>query len=228
VAWRASVMQNQGGSVVLSTRAVGVDLVHAAAGECGELFNDRAVNQDTEAATAHCATLQRPAIDHHLARLIRHALDCSGQRHLITGPWVRYILDSKGDSDQDIWTLQSHSIDRIMYGVTEEVGLAGRMRRLSTPRRQCVWQCQRSAESAAMTVTTSTGHVSTVAVFDCSARQRSLCPIARSARCDVRWEAAVFVGPDETTIHEGALFLTNFVGSSCRSAARTSQAQIAL
>jgi hypothetical protein len=49
-----------------------------------------------------------------------------------------------------------------MHGVTEEVRLAGGMRRLSTPRRQCVWQCQRSAKSAAVTVTTSTGHVSTV------------------------------------------------------------------
>ena len=112
--------------------------------------------------TAHSAVLQRPAIDNHLARLTRHTLHCSRKRHLITGPSVWYILDSKGDSDEDIWTLQSHSIDRIMHGVTEEVGLAGGMRRLSTPRRQCVWQCQRSAKSAAVTVTTSTGHLSTV------------------------------------------------------------------
>jgi hypothetical protein len=34
-------------------------------------------------------------------------------------------------------------------------------------------------------------------VLDCSARWRSLCPMARSARCDVRWGAAVFVGPDD-------------------------------
>ena len=112
--------------------------------------------------TAHSAVLQRPAIDNHLARLTRHTLDCSRKRHLITGPSVWYILDSKGDSDEDIWTLQSHSIDRIMHGVAEEVGLAGGMRRLSTPRRQCIRQCQRSAKSAAVTVTTSTGHVSTV------------------------------------------------------------------
>ena len=47
--------------------------------------------------------------------------------------------------------------------------------------------------------------------------------IARSARCDVRWVAAVFVGSDETIVSgEPALFLTRFVGFSCRSAARTS------
>jgi hypothetical protein len=28
--------------------------------------------------------------------------------------------------------------------------------------------------------------------------------MARSARCDVRWRAAAFVGPDETTIHENS------------------------
>jgi hypothetical protein len=38
-----------------------------------------------------------------------------------------------------------------------------------------------------------------------------------SARCDVRWGAAVFVGSDKTTIDETTLFSTGFVGSSCRS-----------
>jgi hypothetical protein len=162
------------GSVVLGACAIGVDLIDAAAGERRKLFNDCAVDQDAETAAAHCAVLQRPAIDHDLARLSRRTLDRSGKRHLITGPWVRHILDSKGDSDEDVWTLQSHSIDRIIDGVTEEVGLVGGMGRLSTPQSQCVRQCQRSAESAAVTVTTSAGHVSTVVVFDCSARQRSL------------------------------------------------------
>jgi hypothetical protein len=50
----------------------------------------------------------------------------------------------------------------------------------------------------------------------------SLCPLARSARRDVRWEAAVFVESDETT-GGSALFSYRFVGSSCRSAARTSR-----
>ena len=63
-------MQNQGGSILLSARAVGVDLIHATAGERRKLFNDCAVNQDAEAAATHCAMLQRPAIDHDLARLI--------------------------------------------------------------------------------------------------------------------------------------------------------------
>ena len=42
------------------------------------------------------------------------------------------------------------------------------------------------------------------------------CLIARCARCDVRWVAAVFVGADETERRCSAI-------SSCRSAARTSQ-----
>ena len=64
---------------------------------------------------------------------------------------------------------------------------------------------ERSAKSAAVTVTTLTGHVSTVVVFDCSARSRSLCLMARSARCDVRLGAAVFVGSDETIVPENQL-----------------------
>jgi hypothetical protein len=39
-------MQNQGDSVVFCTRAVRVDLVNAAAGERGELLNDRAVDEN--------------------------------------------------------------------------------------------------------------------------------------------------------------------------------------
>jgi hypothetical protein len=42
-----------------------------------------------------------------------------------------------------------------------------------------------------------------LAVSNCSLRSlRSLCPIARSARCDVRWGAAVFVGSDETIVSQ--------------------------
>jgi Protein of unknown function (DUF3499) len=52
--------------------------------------------------------------------------------------------------------------------------------------------------------------------------------MARSARCDVRRGAAVFVGSDETTVHDNRSVLARFVGSSCRSAARTSQARIVL
>src|SRR5215218_1743940 len=47
---------------------------------------------------------------------------------------------------------------------------------------------------------TSPQHGGAGSVFDCSARWRSLCPIARFARCDVRWGAAVFVESDETTV----------------------------
>jgi hypothetical protein len=65
-----------------------------------------------------------------------------------------HILDSEGDSDEYVWTLKSHPVDGIMNGVTEEVGLARRMWRLSAPHRQCVRQCQRSAKSTAVTVTT--------------------------------------------------------------------------
>jgi len=57
----------------------------------------------------------------------------------------------------------------------------------------------------------------------------SLCLMARCARGDVRRGAAVFVGSDETTVSENQLcILMRFVGSSCRSAARTSRARIAL
>ena len=58
-------------------------------------------------------------------------------------------------------------------------------------------------------------------VSDCSARLRSQCSMARSARCDVRWVAAVFVGADGPEKRCSAI-------SSCRSAARTSRARIAL
>jgi hypothetical protein len=56
---------------------------------------------------------------------------------------------------------------------------------------------------------------------------RSLYLLARSARCDVRREAAVFVESDETIIHESSSIIEGFVGSSCRSTARTSRARIA-
>ena len=75
-------MQNQGRSIVLCARAVGVDLLNATAGERRKLFNDCAVDKDAEAASTHCAMLQRPAIDHNLARLICRTLDRGGKRHL--------------------------------------------------------------------------------------------------------------------------------------------------
>jgi hypothetical protein len=52
--------------------------------------------------------------------------------------------------------------------------------------------------------------------------------MARSARCDVRQEAAVLVESDETTVPADGLCQKRFVGFSCRSAARTSRARIAL
>ena len=166
-------MQNQGGSVVLGACTVRVDFLNAAAGERGELFHDCAVDQDAEAASTHCAMLERPAIDHHLAWLIRRALDSGGKGHLIARPGhieVGDILDSKRDAHQHFWTLQSHPVNSIAYGLTEEVRLIRRMWRLSTTNGQCVRQRQGSAKSAAVTITTLAGHVSTVVVFDCSAR----------------------------------------------------------
>ena len=76
-------MQNQGDSVVLCTRAVGVDLVYAAAGERGQLLNDRAVDENPQAAARYCAMLKRATINHNLARLIGRTLKRCGQRHLI-------------------------------------------------------------------------------------------------------------------------------------------------
>jgi hypothetical protein len=167
------VMQNQGGSVVLGACTVGVDFLDATAGEGGKLFHDCAIDQDAEAAATHGAVLKWPAIDHHLARLIRRALDSGGKRYLIARPGhveMRNILNSERDPDQRFWALQSHAVDSIVYGLTEEVGLVRRMWRLSPPNTERVRQCQGSAKSPAMTITTVAGHVSTVVVFDCSAR----------------------------------------------------------
>jgi hypothetical protein len=123
--------------VVLVACAVRVDLINAAARERGELFHDRAVNQDAEAAAAYRAVLQWPAINHNLTWLICCPLESGGKWHLIARPGhveMRDILDTEGNPDEHVWTLQSHPIDSILYGVSEEVGLAGRMRRLrATP-----------------------------------------------------------------------------------------------
>jgi hypothetical protein len=123
--------------------------------------------------TAHRAMLQRPAIDDNLTRLISRSLKCGGQRYLITRPGhveVRYVLDAERDPDEHVGTLQSDSVDGVMHGLDEEVSLAGGVRWLSAAHGQGVWKCQRSAQSTVVTVTTMTGHVSTVTVFDCSAR----------------------------------------------------------
>jgi hypothetical protein len=47
---------------------------------------------------------------------------------------MRDILDTEGNSDEHVWTLQSDAIDSILHGVSEEVRLAGWMWRLrATP-----------------------------------------------------------------------------------------------
>jgi hypothetical protein len=123
--------------------------------------------------TADGAMFQRPAIDDNLTRLISRSLKCGGQRHLITRPGhveVGYVLDAERDPDEHIGTLQSDPVDGVMHGPNEEVSLASGVRRLSTAHGQGVWKCQRSAQSTVVTVTTMTGHVSTVTVFDCSVR----------------------------------------------------------
>jgi hypothetical protein len=120
--------------------------------------------------------LQWPAIDHHLARLTCRALNRCGKRHLIARPGhieVGHILDPEGDSDEYVWTLQSHTIDGIMNGLAEEVGLARRMWRLSAPHCQCVRQCQRSAKAPTVPVTTLAGHVSTVVGHGCASHDRT-------------------------------------------------------
>ena len=75
---------------------------------------------------------------------------------------MRDVLDSKRDADKHFWTLQSHPVDGIVYGLTKEVSLVRRMWRLSAANGQRVRQCQGSAKSPAMTITTLAGHVSTV------------------------------------------------------------------
>jgi hypothetical protein len=126
------------GLVVLAAGAVGVDLLNAPAGERGELFDDRAVDQDAEAAAANRAVLQWSAINHNLPWLICCPLESGSERHLIARPGhveMRDILNSEGNSDEHVWTLQSDAIDSILHGVSEEVRPAGRMWRLrATPR----------------------------------------------------------------------------------------------
>jgi hypothetical protein len=84
-----------------------------------------------------------------------------------------------------------------VYRFGEEVCLACRVWWVGAMPGERVRQGKGSAKAAAVTVTTPTGHVSTVAV--------SIVPLA-GARCvdgslrslHVRRRAAVFVGPDET------------------------------
>ncbi len=166
-------MQNQGDSVVLCTRAVGVDLVYAAAGERGQLLNDRAVDENPQAAARYCAMLKRATINHNLARLIGRTLERRSQWHLIAGPGhveMRHILDAEGDSHKCVRTLQSDPIHGIVDRFGEEVGLARRMWRVGTMAGQRVRQGQGSAKATTVTVTTPTGHLSTLAVFICFAR----------------------------------------------------------
>ena len=136
-------MQNQCGSVVLGARAVGVDLLNAATGEGRKLLNDCAVDKDAEAASAHGAMLQRPAINHDLTRLIRRRLDCGGKWHPVASPGhveVGHILDSERDSYEDVRTLQSNPVDGIMNGLAEEVCFVGWMWRLRATHSQWVRQ----------------------------------------------------------------------------------------
>jgi hypothetical protein len=56
----------------------------------------------------------------------------------------------------------------------------------------------------------------------------SLCLMARYARCDVRRKPPSSSDPTKRLCRKSALFSTSFVGSSCRSAARTSRADRAL
>ena len=74
-----------------------------------------------------------------------------------------HILDPECDSHQDIRTLQTHSVDRVMYRFAEEVRLASWVWRLGTMHRQRIRQSQGSTKSAAVTVTTVAGHLRTVA-----------------------------------------------------------------
>ena len=85
-----------------------------------------------------------------------------------------HILDPERDSNEDVWTLKSHPVDGITYSLAEEVRLAGWMWRLCPTHSQCVRQRQRSAKSAAVTVTTVGGHVGTLvpAQDTCLTRQR--------------------------------------------------------
>ena len=81
-----NIKDGQESSVVFRTGAVGIDFLNASAGERGELFHDRAVDQDAQAVAAHRPVLQWPAIDDNLSGLISCALKGSRQRDLIARP----------------------------------------------------------------------------------------------------------------------------------------------
>jgi hypothetical protein len=51
---------------------------------------------------------------------------------------MRYILNAKCDPNEHVRTLQSHPVDGIVHDLGEEVGLVGRMRRVSPSRAQWV------------------------------------------------------------------------------------------
>jgi hypothetical protein len=108
-----------------------------------------------------------------------------------------------------------------VHGLDEEVRLAGGVRWLSAAHGQGVWKRQRSAQSTIVTVTTMTGHLSTVTVFDCSARERSLYPMARSRslRCSPGSRRLRRMRRNDH-VGELALVSTRLVGFSCRSATR--------
>ena len=71
-------MQNQGGLVVVGTRAVGIDFLNATASERRELLHDGPVDKDPKATAAHRTVFERPAIDHNLAGLVCGSLERRG------------------------------------------------------------------------------------------------------------------------------------------------------
>jgi hypothetical protein len=177
---------NQGdGSVVVRAGALWVDLLNAATGKGRKLLHDCAVHKDAEAAAADGTMLQGSAVDHNLSGLICGSLECGGQWHLVVRPRhvkVGDVLDTERDPSENVWTLQAYPIDGIVHRLSEEIRLACRMRGVRAAGGQRVRKCQRSADSAAVTVTTVTRHLSTVAVLIAPLAVS----IARFARCDVR------------------------------------------
>jgi len=98
---------------------------------------------------------------------------------------MRHIFDAEGDPDQRVRTLEADAIHCIVYRFGEEVGLACRVWWVGAMRGERVRQGQGSAKATAVTVTTPTGHVCTLA--------GQIASLAKLAQRGSRLAAAYFV-----------------------------------
>jgi hypothetical protein len=118
-------------SLVLITETLRVDFGNAPPGQRRKLLDNRAVDQNPQAAAACRSMFQRAPVDHHLGGPIRDGVNSSSKRHSGTCPrrfQVRHVLDADRDSHQCVGALAADAIDRRLHCITEELQLAARRR----------------------------------------------------------------------------------------------------